>query len=72
MTVGTRQIGWRIPAQLGGLRKAYRDGIERLQHRIVQFPSDAAAIVKQRAQSLFGRFEGRGQVLPTCSQQQER
>jgi hypothetical protein len=40
---------WRTPAQFRGLRKAQLDRIERLQHRIVQFPSDTAAIVKQSA-----------------------
>ena len=53
---------WRTPAQFRGLRKAQPDRIERLQHRIVQFPSDATAIVKQGAQSLLGCLEGRGEV----------
>jgi hypothetical protein len=52
------------------LFKAQPDRIERLQHRIVQFPSDAAAIVKQGAQSSFGCREGRGEAASDLFTQQ--
>ena len=45
-----------------GLVKAQSNRIERLQHRLMQFPSDAAAIVKQGTQSLLGCLEGIGEA----------
>jgi len=55
-----------------GWRKAQPNRIERLQHGIVQFPSDAAAIVKQSAQSLLGCREGRGKAILDLLMQQAR
>jgi hypothetical protein len=45
------------------LLKAQPDCIESLQHRIVQFLPDAAAIVKQGAQSSLGCYEGRSKAV---------
>jgi hypothetical protein len=59
-------------AQSWGLLKGQADRIERLQHRVVQFPSDAAAIMKQIAQSLFGCREGFSEAASALFTQQAR
>ena len=58
--------------QLRGLCKAQLDRIESLQHRVVQFPSYAAAIVQQGGQTLFGCLEGRGETASDLFPQQIR
>jgi hypothetical protein len=54
---------WHPLTHSRGLLNGQPDRIKRLQHRFVQFPSDAAAIVKQIAQSLFGCREGLGEAI---------
>ena len=63
---------WHPPAQFMELRKTQPDRIERLQHSVMQFPSDAAAIVKQGAQSLFGCLEGGSEAATGLFLQQVR
>jgi hypothetical protein len=72
LIAGARHSLWRPLAQSRGSLKGQPDRIERLQHRFVQFPPDAAAIVKQRAQSLFGCREGLGEAVSVLFTQQVR
>ena len=53
---------WHPLTHSRGLLNGQPDRIERLQHRFVQFPPDAAAVVKQIALALFGCCEGRGEA----------
>lgn len=55
-----------------GLCKAGSDGIERVQYGIMQFLSDAAAIMQQGAQSLLGFLEGGGGAVSDLIREQKR